>query len=200
MPLMGIREYARHRKGSGLAGGSQTAVQYAIKSGRITEALVRVTGEPHPKVDSEAADKLWADRSATHERIDRKPGGDHAPVTKTQKPAAPLDGEAAGIARTQDEEDAVDLDSASYATARAARERANARLAQLQLAEREGRLVDAEAAAGAWEKIIKTSCTKVLALPSKIRARLPHLTVQQVALIEGLVRESLEELAGGATA
>jgi phage terminase Nu1 subunit (DNA packaging protein) len=189
MPLMGFREYARHRAAAGLVGGTLAAVQTAIRSGRIKDAVVEITGEPR-KIDSARADQLWTERSApsTQELTgNATAGGDHAQVTKPKPAAADAKVTAAG--------DAEDVEDLTYAAARAARERANARKAEMEADVMAGRLVDSEAVANAWEKIIQTSRTKVLALPSKIRTRLPQLTAANVALIESIVRDTLDELA-----
>lgn len=61
---MGIREYARHRKGLLLAGGTHHAVQVAIDSGRLSKSL-----SPDRKriADPEAADIEWA--ASTLDRV-----------------------------------------------------------------------------------------------------------------------------------
>lgn len=60
-----LREYARHRKEAGLAGGTHHAVQVAIESGRLAKSVT-----PDGKiVSAEAADAEWA--ATTH--VDRVP-------------------------------------------------------------------------------------------------------------------------------
>lgn len=60
-----IREYARHRKAAGLAGGTHRAVQVAIRDGRLSKSVT-----PDGKIaDVPAADAEWA--STTH--VDRIP-------------------------------------------------------------------------------------------------------------------------------
>jgi phage terminase Nu1 subunit (DNA packaging protein) len=39
--------------------------------------------------------------------------------------------------------------------------------------------------------------TKLLGVPTRLRQRIPHLTLEEIAIAEELIRESLEELAGG---
>ena len=56
--LMGVREYARHRD------VTQAAVQDAIRSGKISEAIV-LKGQ-RKKIDQEKADKLWTDRTSVN--------------------------------------------------------------------------------------------------------------------------------------
>lgn len=72
-----------------------------------------------------------------------------------------------------------------------------ANLAELEYKERAGELVSKAAArAGAVEKFAAVK-TKLLALPSRIRQRLPRLTAAEVQLIDDLVRQALEDLADG---
>ena len=64
-----LRAYARHRKELGLPGGSLSAVQKAVESGRI-ECL------PDGSIDPERADLAW--ESGTSPRAAAGPGGDSA--------------------------------------------------------------------------------------------------------------------------
>jgi hypothetical protein len=74
---LSLRAYARHRKESGLAGGTLAAVQQAIKAGRLRKALTK-DGKIR---DATAADAEWA--ATTH--VDRIPlsgpgaGGEQTP-------------------------------------------------------------------------------------------------------------------------
>jgi phage terminase Nu1 subunit (DNA packaging protein) len=63
---LGIREYARHRKAQGLAGGTHKAVQAAIESGRLSKSL---TPDRKRIRAAELADREWA--ATTH--VDRVP-------------------------------------------------------------------------------------------------------------------------------
>lgn len=85
-----------------------------------------------------------------------------------------------------------------YHRSRAIREAYEAQLAKLEYEEKTGKLVNAEETRMAWLKIITTAKTKLLAIPSKARASLPHLTLSDIATLEELVRQTLEDLAGGA--
>jgi phage terminase Nu1 subunit (DNA packaging protein) len=46
-----------------------------------------------------------------------------------------------------------------------------------------------------WAMIAVTTRTALLGIPSRARGRLPHLTALDVAVLDGLVRECLAELA-----
>lgn len=78
---------------------------------------------------------------------------------------------------------------------RARKEHYQAELARLQVEEKLGLLIDAKEAGERWAALIASCKTKLLAIPSKARSRLPKLDNSDVALLEKLVREALEELA-----
>lgn len=67
-------------------------------------------------------------------------------------------------------------------------------------AERSGRLVPADDVEDRWTTRVVRARTKLLGLPSRIKQRVPHLTVAELAEIDGLVREALEELADESSA
>jgi phage terminase Nu1 subunit (DNA packaging protein) len=70
-----------------------------------------------------------------------------------------------------------------------------AKLAELEFDEKSGKLVSAEDARAKWVELVTLSKTKLLALPSKIKARIPSLSPADVGVIDELIREALEELA-----
>ena len=49
----------------------------------------------------------------------------------------------------------------------------------------------------AWQYAVNLTRTKLLGVPSTVRARIPHLEPDEVEVITLLIREALEELAGG---
>lgn len=68
---------------------------------------------------------------------------------------------------------------------------------ELELALKRGAVVDAGEIRQEMTAMITAAKSKLLAVPSKARGRLSHLTVNDVEFIEGLVHEALEELANG---
>ncbi len=163
MPMMGLREYSRHR------GCNLKAVQKALAAGRISKV-----GD---KIDSEAADAAWA--------ANTDPLAAHRDYAKAANGSA--NGHAAGpdaqsLIKTKSEIAALDL-------------KRKQRQEELDA----GRLVPVEEFEQRLATVISTSRTKVLSLPSKIKSHLPHLTMKDVATIDRLVRESLEELANVGT-
>ena len=79
MPLMSMREYARH------SGVSLKAIQVRIKSGSITKAAIVDDGGRFPKLDSEIADADFAHR---HD-VQQKMFGDLGGATKSAKRPEP---------------------------------------------------------------------------------------------------------------
>lgn len=74
---------------------------------------------------------------------------------------------------------------------------AKAQMAVLDLKERQGELVDARQVEAKLVQMIATAKTRLLAVPSKAKARIPTLTVDDIEAIEELITEALEELAAG---
>lgn len=66
--------------------------------------------------------------------------------------------------------------------------------AELDYKERDGQLLDAGAVRREWESIIADSRGRVLACPSRIAARLPHLTLADIAEIRLEITAALMEL------
>jgi phage terminase Nu1 subunit (DNA packaging protein) len=152
MPMMGIREYARHR------GCAQSTVQTAISSGRIR----KVAG----KIDSEQADADW--QANTDPLVGNR---SHAKASDT------------------------DENGRAYMHEKAERERLRRLQAQLEYEREVGLLAPVPDIEEQVAAVISGSRAKILALPSKVKQHLPHLTNADVLTIDRLIRESLEELA-----
>jgi len=169
---LGLREYARSRRARGLAGGSLRAVQEAIESGRLAGAIT-----PDGRIVSiELADAAWT--AATYE--DRIPiTGPAAAVSTAVSPPTPT---------TPDGPPALAL-------SRARREAALAERAELELAERRGKVIDVDQARADVIAAFSLVKTRLLAVPSRARQRDHSLTAPQLELIDELIREALEELA-----
>jgi phage terminase Nu1 subunit (DNA packaging protein) len=85
----------------------------------------------------------------------------------------------------------------AWREAKAKREAAEAELAQIKLAKEQGALVDAKAIEARIVDVFTRSRNKLLGVPSKLKQRLPHLSVEDVATVDEEIRECLEELADG---
>jgi phage terminase Nu1 subunit (DNA packaging protein) len=78
---------------------------------------------------------------------------------------------------------------------------AQARRAELDNAKTAGELVSAREVELAWASHIVEARTQILGVPSRYRQRVPHATAADLAVLDKLLRESLEALAdrGAAT-
>lgn len=54
-----------------------------------------------------------------------------------------------------------------------------------------------DAAEAEWSSVLRTMWAGMLAVPSRVAARLPHLAVHDVAEIDAEVRAALTEIGGG---
>lgn len=73
---------------------------------------------------------------------------------------------------------------------------AQADLAELKAARMRGELVEAVAVEAEWSGILRTVRAAMLAVPSRVAARLPHLSKHDVAEIDAEVRAALGEIGG----
>ena len=74
---------------------------------------------------------------------------------------------------------------------------AQADLAELKAAEKRGAMLDAAEVEWIWGGVLRTVRASMLAVPSRIGARLPHLTVLDIDEIDRKVRDALTEVAEG---
>lgn len=84
-----------------------------------------------------------------------------------------------------------------FNTSRARHEFEKANLAELERKQKEGMLLPTDQVEKVWAEAVTIAKTKLLAVPTRARQRIPHLTLEEVAIVEELVREALEELSGG---
>ena len=84
-----------------------------------------------------------------------------------------------------------------YNISRARSEYEKANLLELDRKQKEALLLPAEQVEKVWANAITIARTKLLAVPTRARQQIPHLTLEEVAIVEELIRESLEELASG---
>jgi phage terminase Nu1 subunit (DNA packaging protein) len=87
--------------------------------------------------------------------------------------------------------------AAAAAGARARLAGALADKAELANAHARGRLVDAEAVLKEWTDILRMVRARMMAVPTRCGARLPHLTAHDLTTIEGEVRDALTEAGEG---
>jgi len=68
---------------------------------------------------------------------------------------------------------------------------------ELEIQRERGQLVDAEAIKVAYVTIVTQARNRLLAVPGAAKGHLPHLTVDEVEMLEGLIAAALEEVADG---
>jgi hypothetical protein len=179
-----LRAYAKHR------GVSAMAVSRAVKSGRLRKCVLRdAHGRPEGVSSAELADREWEEATD----LSRAPGTvKEAAAKRAARAGAPPDPGGGGGEEPPRPGDPNNLSLAAE-TAREKYWKANH--AELEYRERLGQLVEAKDVAKTLADVFATCRTKLLAVPIRARQALPHLTAQDVAALENLVREALEELA-----
>lgn len=92
---------------------------------------------------------------------------------------------------------ATEPDTPDRAESLARRDAARAQLAEMEAAERAGELISAEGAKATWASVAGIVKTALLAVPSRTKQLIPRLTLEEVAILEELIRVALEEVADG---
>lgn len=183
MPLISKSEAAD------VLGVSRTAVYKAIKQGRLP--VVR-SADGRELIKSETLREDWF--ANTMKKIGRGPKPPMGetdwpePRPKRERPAP----EPERLASPEAGEIVPE-----YNESRARTEFLKAELLELERKEKEGLLVRAADVQAKWVEVLTISRTKVLGVPSKAKQRIPDLTQDQIAILEDIIREALEELAEG---
>lgn len=174
---LSLREYAKRR------GVSAMAVSRAVKSGRLTQSVVRDEGGDPKIADPELADREW--EAATD--LSRAPGY----VKERADARRPED---AGFPPPPPTSERVEGEVGGLAEETAREKHWKANLAELEFREREGQLVEAKLVEDQLATVFAQCRTKLLAVPSRARQSLPHLTAGDIAILEDLQREALQDL------
>lgn len=163
------RAYARHR------GCSAPSVQQAIAEGRLSKSLIKVKGVAKIK-SLKAADKEWAANTGptASARVD------------TAKKQRGLPDDKIDFAEAKRRRAIEDLKVA----------RNNAEHHALDLAERAGDLISAKQAREDVANDYAHVRTKMLGVSARCKQRIPGITNNGIKIIDDLIREALEELAG----
>lgn len=177
--LISMSEFARRK------GVTPQSIHKAIKSNRIG---VVHEGSGRPKLDWEIASAQW-DRTAIRKHNIAKARS----VPEPEPDEAALEEESKSIL-DDPEDDNLLPDGDDYFTNRGVHEAYKAKLARLEYLEKKGQLIAADDIKYAWGKIIATVKQRVQAIPSKAKVRLPHLTINEMDVLDDLVREALTEL------
>lgn len=157
---------------------SRGSVYRKIKSGELgTEPGPDGT----PLIERDRLEQRWAaiTRKATDSPVPLRAMSERAPAAKRQPPPP----------------DPADLPDYNESRARSEYEKAN--LLELQRKTQEGLLLRREDAVQAWNQAVNITRTRLLGVPSTAKQRIPHLEIEEVELLTGLIREALDELAAG---
>jgi hypothetical protein len=182
MTEVSLRAYARHRK------VSLRAVQKAIESGRIQKT-------PTGQIDVEAADALWASRTAP--RPQTAPRNKAIPVPQTEMSARRDEVLHPGPQESRSELPAGN--AIDYSRARAVRENYLARLSKIEFEEKSGKLVNRdEVQVTAFNKY-RTFRNSMLNIPDRVAAVLAAESdpgrVHEILTNE--IRTALQEFSDG---
>lgn len=171
MAPLSLRAYARRR------GVSAEAVSKAVSAGRLDKSVTRVNGAPKI-ADPDLADREWREHTA-----ERPPPTSHTPPP-TRALAEPPDPSVPDFhaARARREE------------ASARRESARAAMAEMDLATRRGQLIDVDQARRDVIGRFAIVRTRILGVPTRFAQRRPDLATEVVPILDGLLREALDEL------
>lgn len=178
-------------------GVSRTAVYKAIKQGRLP--VVR-TADGRELIKSETLREDWFANTMAKIGVGPKPpAGEKAfppprPKPQPQEPEFSVDEPRRERSLAAPEPGDIVPD---YNESRARTEYLKAELLELERKEKEGLLVRAADVQAKWVEVLTISRTKVLGVPSKAKQRIPDLTQDQIAILEDIIREALEELADG---
>ena len=147
---------------------SRSAVSQKKRAGILNGAIVNVNGKD--VLNKDEALRLWETNMVPHLSNLTKVEGDNRKATNTEE-------------------------IPDFNTSRSKREAMMARLAEIDVEEREKVLVSAAEVKSSWAQIISLARTKVLGIPSKAKQRIPDLDTSAMTCLEDIVRESLEDLA-----
>jgi hypothetical protein len=181
-PPMSLRTYAKRR------GVSAEAVSKAIQVGRLRECVVRVDGQPKI-ADPDLADREWS--ATTRPRIDH-------PIVSPGPVAPPAGHDRPADRATVDVGDAlanIHVNRALREAALARKEAALADMAEIEVQVKRGQLVPVDEARVDVIDRFTVAKTKILGVATRVKQRMPHISGDDIRLIDDLLREALEELA-----
>jgi hypothetical protein len=162
-------------------GCSHVAVQNAIKTGRLKHSIALDARGVAKIADPELADREWAEN------------------TDLSEASAALVEESATRSTTEAEPEDEEDDDGKPTLSEAKRDEAiwKAREAERKFRLAAGELVLASEVASKIAGVFSECRTKLLAIPSRVKQKFPHLTIADLEGIETEIREALTELADG---
>jgi phage terminase Nu1 subunit (DNA packaging protein) len=81
-----------------------------------------------------------------------------------------------------------------YNESRAKTEYEKSLLLEIERRQKEGQLVERESVVSTWAQLINSAKTKLLAVPTTVRQRIPHLTAEEGEVIDVVIRAALADL------
>ena len=193
---MNLQQYADHRKNLGLRGATHVSVLRAIKNGRLSPPAVERQGKGW-EIDPALADEQWAQATdpaprGTNANQDQKPRSKAAnPVSQAPpKPSRPP-----VTALPNETQEPVEIPSYNDSRARSEFEKAN--ILEMDRKAKANTLLPREEVFQAWDAAVNITRTTMLGVASKLKQRIPHLTPDEVAVAQDLIREALGSLASG---
>ena len=159
-----------------LKGVSRSAVSQKKRAGILNGAIVNVNGKD--LLNKDDALRLWETNMVPH----------HSKLTKvTEK-------ENGGVLVGKVEQEEIP----DFNTSRSKREAMRARVAEIDVEEREKVLVPSADVEASWVQLVTIAKTKVLGIPTRAKQRIPDLDKNAMSLLDEIVRETLEDLSAQA--
>lgn len=160
-----------------LIGVHKVEVNRAIKGGRLKDCLKPGLNGVMQIADVELAKREWVENGDYTDAPQRRP-------IPNESPAMPEEHEDDGTPTLQN------------AAARAKHWEAETK--ELEYRKKAGELVRASDIEARLADVFTHCKTRLLAIPSRAKQELPQLTLKDLEVLEGLIREALEDLADGA--
>jgi hypothetical protein len=135
------------------------------------------------RVDGELLVSEYLARVAPHQAEAQQP------TAKRERPAIPPPAPSAPRRETEEPPD--------YNISRARSEYEKANLLELERKTKEALLIPRDQVEKVWADAVAIARTKLLAIPTRTRQRIPHLNLEEVSIVEDLIRETLEDLSSG---
>jgi hypothetical protein len=152
---------------------SRNSIYRKINSGELKTEV----GSDGPMIERDGLEQRWAN-------ITRKRSDSPKPKTAAALPPPQVQ----PVQRSDEPPD--------YSESRARSEFEKANLLELERKQKEGLLLPREDVERAQAAALAISKTRLLGVPSTAKQRIPHLSLDEVEILTGLIREALEELAG----
>lgn len=193
---MGLREFGRH------VGLSGEGVRKAIKTGRIPPAalgeVTLSTGKKRPAIiDVALAQSALGKNTDQNQQRDKRVLSDNRRAVALGQPKPHQRG---GGAEGEQQQDPGMRAGAQLPTITESNQKiaaAKAQMAVLELNEKKGTLVNAEQVIAKYTGLITAARNKILGVPSEAKQRMPHMTMDDIEILEDLLAEALAEVADG---